>query len=180
MWRTGVCKQDADRPASVWLILLAYFKTIDGESPVSEVGQHQEPISQSRSAMNAVPGVGVEPTRAESAQGGLSPSRLPFRHPGIQTFRLYGQKFGSDAVERIALGDLYLVHIKMLKNFPRDHRPGQDHRCPFRVQRWDRRRLFDSHPTQGAHQAIEACHVHDMSVYTAVFVTWKVGGYGGK
>lgn len=30
----------------------------------------------------AVPGVGIEPTRAESAQGGLSPSRLPFRHPG--------------------------------------------------------------------------------------------------
>ncbi len=28
-----------------------------------------------------MPGVGVEPTRAE-AQGTLSPSRLPLRHPG--------------------------------------------------------------------------------------------------
>ena len=48
----------------------------------SSADRARGPVGQSVAPMSVVPGVGIEPTHLLGRSRGLSPLRLPFRHPG--------------------------------------------------------------------------------------------------
>ena len=106
-----------------------------------------------RQRPQGVPGVGFEPTRACSAQGGLSPSRLPIPPPGPGSLTVlcgsiardapqtrtercsgYVEEANGEAVECVALGDDGLFDPQHAHHGVSHHRPGANHRSAFWVE----------------------------------------------